>query len=409
MVRSTRPVAALVGALVTAMVGAAVVVAGGWSVPASAAYSAQAAPSWVPNGVVKAMVRSGPVVYLGGSFTRLTDPVSGAVMTRNRVAALDAVTGAPLPWNPNANGLVDAIAVAADRTVYLGGDFTAVGGSTATRLAAVTSAITTTDTGTEALTAPANRVPWTASANNTVHDLYVDGDTVYVAGRFGRVNGVNRPKLAQVTRAARSVLLTDFNPAVTGGRVLTLERAVNGSLLIGGDFTSVRGTPRPFVAAVTFGSGVLTGWNPGNVCATCNVWDLAATADAVYAAVGGPGGRAVRWDPPAAMDPTDTPAALRWSTSGDGNVQAVDVQAGVVYAGGHFGPGFGGTTRHQLAALDAGNGALQDYIVGFTGNDHPGIWALDADADGLRIAGGFVLAGNPAARYAALPLVAPVG
>jgi hypothetical protein len=134
------------------------------------------------------------------------------------------------------------------------------------------------------------------------------------------------------------------------------------------------------------------------------VWDLAATTDAVYAAVGGPGGRVVAWDAPAATGVTPATPALRWSRSGDGNVQAVDVHGGVVYAGGHFGPVFDGTTRHQLATLDATNGVLQDYTLAVTGSDHPGIWAVDADDDGLRIAGGFVLAGNPAARYAAFPL-----
>jgi hypothetical protein len=382
MVRGTRALSALVAVLM----GAVLAVAGGWSAAASAAYSAQAAPSWVPNGPVKAMVRSGSVVYLGGSFTSLADPVSGVRTTRNRVAALDAVTGALLPWDPNANGLVDALAVAPDGTVYLGGDFTTVGGAIATRLAAVTPLGT--------------RVPqWSATANNTVHDLYADADSLYLGGRFGAVNGKNRPKVARLTRATGA--LTSFNAAVAGGRVLTLDPAADGSLLLGGDFTSVGGQPRPFVADVARDTGVVTGWNPASLCSTCNVWDLTATADSVYAAVGGPGGRVVSWDA--------STAAARWSRSGDGNVQAVDVQDGVVYAGGHFGPVFDGTTRHQLATLDAATGALQPYTVAFTGPDHPGIWALDADADGLRIAGGFLLAGNPAARYAALPLVPPVG
>jgi hypothetical protein len=79
-----------------------------------------------------------------------------------------------------------------------------------------------------------------------------------------------------------------------------------------------------------------------------------------------------------------------------------------VYAGGHFAGDFDGQDRHQLAALDAATGTVLDYAVPFTGLDDPGIWAVEADSQRLRIGGGFQgIAGSSAARYAVLPATSP--
>ena len=366
------------------VVASVLTVTGGWSAPASAAYSSQPGPSWVPNDNVKTVARSGGVVYIGGAFTTLTDPATGARVTRNRVAALDAATGKPLAWDPGANGVVEAIDVAPDGTVYLGGSFTSVGGSAATRLAAVTPGGTP--------------VPgWKASANSTVFDVEVGASSLWVGGAFGSVNGRARPRLARLDRQT-GTLATGFDAAVTGGRVLSVELSENGtSVLLGGAFTGVGGQPRGFVAAVAPDTGAVGSWNPGPSCDTCSLWDLAVGPGRVYAAMSGPGGRLVAWD--------SVTGNRLWSRGADGDVQAVDVEAGVVYAGGHFGPTFGGNTRYQLVALDAARGAVLPYRVEFTGRLYPGIWDLDADADGLRIAGGFTVAGSPARRYAVLPVL----
>ena len=377
-------VVAVVGA-----VGVAVVPVGaaGWSAPATAAepspYGTAAAPSWVPNGTVKAMVRHDDVVYLGGSFTTLTDPLTGQQVPRERVAAVDAATGVPLAWAPRVNGLVEAIAVAPEGTVYLGGDFTAVGGRPATRLAAL-----------DLTGAPVSG--WSASANATVLDLHVDQESLYVGGRFGSIGGKSRPRLARLDRRTGAVVEA-FNARVVGGRVVALEPSGDGtSLLLGGSFTSVGTRARGFVAGVRLDTGDVTEWAPAAECGTCYLWDLTATPETVYAAVGGPGGRVVSWDAGTGV--------RGWSRSGDGNVQAVDVAGGAVWAGGHFGPTFAGETRHQLAVLDAATGELLPYTLPVTGRDHPGIHVVAADADALRLAGGFTLADDPARRYAVLPV-----
>jgi hypothetical protein len=124
------------------------------------------------------------------------------------------------------------------------------------------------------------------------------------------------------------------------------------------------------------------------------VFDMATDGTRVYQAVGGPGGRAV------ALSASN--GSRVWSRSGDGDVQAIAVSGGVVYAGGHF-TMFNGSTRRQLVGLSASSGSVQGFAVTFTGSDWPGIWSILAETTALRIGGGFALAGNPAARYAMFP------
>jgi len=107
------------------------------------------------DGHVQVAATSGTTVYVGGEFTHATD-LGGNVVTRGRLAALDARTGALLSWNPRANKAVYAIAVdAAHGTVYVGGDFSTVGSATRHRLAAV-------DAVSGAWTRPGGRPPPTA-------------------------------------------------------------------------------------------------------------------------------------------------------------------------------------------------------------------------------------------------------
>ncbi len=87
-------------------------------------------PSWQTNGRVTSMKIVGTTAYIGGKFTSVRPagaaPGSGEVV-RNHAAAINVANRALLPWNPNANGVVQAI-TANGNAVYLGGSFTQMEG-----------------------------------------------------------------------------------------------------------------------------------------------------------------------------------------------------------------------------------------------------------------------------------------
>lgn len=360
------------------LVSVAMMVGGGFASPASADYSQNATASWVPNGTVYAIAVSGSRVYLGGAFTSLTNPATGETVARSRLAAVDAATGALVKsWNPGANGTVRALAVGSDGTVYAGGAFTAAAGVNRSRMVAITS------TG-----APVSG--WRANANRTVRDIAIDSRRVYMAGAFGTINGTKRARLARVS-AATGALHTKFNARVGGGYVHGLAIA-GDKLLLGGSFKTLSGASRVFSGSVLRSSGARTSWKPRSQCDTCRVLDVATDGSKVYQGIAGPGGRAVAF--------SLSSGKRVWSKTGDGDVQAVDVHDGVVYAGGHF-SNFAGTRQRQLVALAPSSGASLPHGISFTGSDAPGVWAVHADAAALRLGGGFKLSYETAARYAA--------
>ncbi len=379
MHRTSRTVGILV-------VAALAVLAGGITSAATAAsYSTTPSATWVPNGPVYAIAEANGVVYIGGTFTALRGPAGRPTVSRTRLAALDATTGAPLPWHPTADGAVRALAVGPDGTVYAGGDFLNVNGAPATRI--------------EAITPSGASLPgFTAAANHTVRKISASAAGVYAAGNFGRFNGRSRNGVVKMNPATGATDAS-WNAAVGGGKVRSLALSPDGtSLLVGGSFTSLSGQPHSFLGAVSLATGAAAGWAPVPVCATCQVLDISSGGGAVYTAIGGNGGgRAAAW--------SLASNNRLWLRHGDGDVQAVVYDNDTVYFGGHFGPDFDGYVRHQLVALSPGNGAVLGYALPMTGSDHPGVWALVTDGTALRIGGGFRLSTAPQARYAAFPLV----
>ncbi|WP_344798148.1 LamG-like jellyroll fold domain-containing protein [Frondihabitans peucedani] len=83
------------------------------------------------NSTVNALAVRGNTLYLGGAFTSVTATVGGAGVSRGQLAAVDATTGAILPWNPSAvGGNVSSLAVSPDGgKVVVGGAFTTLNGS----------------------------------------------------------------------------------------------------------------------------------------------------------------------------------------------------------------------------------------------------------------------------------------
>jgi hypothetical protein len=327
---------------------------------------------WNPNAdsIVTSITVSGSLVYVGGGFAH----VGG--QPRSKIAALDASSGLATAWDPNAGGglgggvptLVKALAVSGG-IVYVGGNFTTIGGQTRNRIAALDAA-----TGLATTWNP-NAGNWPSFPGPSVEALAVSGSTVFCGGFFTTVGGQTRNALAALD--ASTGLATTWNPNVTG---TVSALAVSGTTLYaGGDFTQVSGLGRGYIAAMnTFGTGGATFWNPS---ATSVVWCLAVNGTTVYAGgsfttIGGQPRNGI-----AALS-ASTGLATAWNPSAGGAVFALTVSGSSIFAGGSL-SSLGGQDRNRLAALDAASGALT-------------AWNPNANntVNSLSVSGGLVYAGG---------------
>ena len=167
-------------------------------------------------------------IVIGGVFTQV-----GGV-TRNYVARLNPDGTLDTTFNPNPNGSVDAIALQADGKIVIGGGFTQVSGQTRNRLARLNPDGTLDAT-------------FDPSANLGTNAIAVQGDgKVLVGGYFTQVDGETRNRVARLNTDGS--LDATFNPNVNSLFVGSIALQGDGKIVIGGNFTTVGGVFRHRVA-----------------------------------------------------------------------------------------------------------------------------------------------------------------
>jgi len=331
------------------------------------------------NGTVYAIAVSGTTAYIGGSFSKVR-PAGAAAgasseVARKNLAAVSLTTGKVLAWNGAANAPVRAIAVSSTG-VYIGGDFTASDGIPASYVAELNR------------TTGARVTAFGGRANAPVGALLLDGSTLFMGGRFTASDHTARNHLSAVDATTGKLVPGWLAGANSEVRAMTMS-ADGSKLIIGGPFSAVDGKSQASIAAVSPVSGALMAW--GGSSSTLPVIALTADASGVYAGTGGPGGTLQAFDP--------STGALMWEDGANGDVQAVAVAGGVVYAGGHFktycGPGVGAETcpgssvaRLKLFAVDEPTGAtLQSWAP--NPDSVLGVYALTYGDSTLTAGGAF--------------------
>lgn len=360
----------------------------GLAVPAIADYTKPPRnTTWSPtNGRVYAIERIGDTIYIGGSFTRLRHPSGSGSVERNRLAAFDANTGAMRPWNPGANGEVRALHAASNGDIFVGGRYTSIAGTGRARLAKL-------DAGTGTLVGG-----FAPNVSGDVWALERVGERLFLGGAFGRVDGQVHRNVAAVDDSTGTPV-AGWNGSANA-RVQALMASPNGDrVFVGGRFRSLSGQSRDFIGAFTF-NGAVSSWRPQAPCRDvqnlCYLFDIAVDVGRVYVAVGGPGGQVRAYDLASAVS--------LWHIFGDGDVQAVDVQDGIVYGGGHF-EAFGSRDRAGIVALSPSTGGVLGFDPQVT--DGLGVWDIRADDASLRLGGGFrfIDGSSSRVRYAEFPAV----
>lgn len=360
-------------------------------------------------------------VYLGGEFTHMRPdgaPLGTNEVVRNHASAISVSSGSLQSWNPDVDGTVFAIEVVGS-TVYLGGNFTSVGGQARKNLAAVSTS--------------GALLPWAPSASGTVRVIEEGPNgNLFVGGAFSKIDGKGRNRVAEITPDGS---LVDWKPKVkqvTGLAcpprcspiVFTID-FYGDTVYLGGHFGLVNGVARNEAAAVPIDDGSNTlAWNPNIYaeanCPTCTtpetsrVYKLITTSSRVYMCGG-------FWRIKDGKDNSFniyvTDLVTGNGVSGfhagtDGDTPACAIYNGVLYAGGHFNwvgpicsqnppPGKftskcteanGSTKRIHVAAFDATTGDLLDWNP--TSNSSKGPWTAEATAGALAWGGHFTRFGK---------------
>lgn len=312
---------------------------------------------------VNAVAAVGNTAYLGGEFTKMVAPGGKSSTSRGYLAAIDGTTGKLTSWNPKANGKVWALELSGDQqSLYVGGDFSSIGGKSVSKLARIDLASGKVDTTFRP-----------RSVKGRVRALALEGDRLYVGGEFLTIAGEARPKLAALDAGTGALLAWTPPPLGPGrylghtgiptpdydaGHVFAVD-VIGGTVFAGGTFLDLG--CQPALVALDAVTGGLTElqYQPERP-----IFDLAAAGDTLFAVGGGPGGRLYAYG----LD-SKYP---RWRTKFDGDAVGVAVSAGTVYVAGHydfivsedsscyqFCPG--GPGRHHLSAFAISDGSLQAW------------------------------------------------
>ncbi len=230
-------------------------------------------------------------------------------------------------------------AMAHDKTngiVYLGGNFTSMCSTSRIRLAAVSAS---TGSLVSTFTPP--------FVNGDIYAMAYSKNHLYIAGNFTTVGGQPRNYLACINTITNAV--TAWNPS-SDFTVLSLA-AYKNKVIIGGMFSSVGGAARKSLAEVDTVTGIATAWQPdAQGGSNPRVEALCVSGDTLYAGgsftIIGSGGR----NNAAAFDMT-TGNMLGWDPSVNGEVYWMDNSAGSVFIGGSI-TGAGSVTNDGIVKVD---------------------------------------------------------
>lgn len=347
--------------------------------------------AWNPNAIdelrltqapfVHSIAVSGDVAFVAGQFR-----VLGSV-PRMFVAGISRSTGTVGGFDPRANGEAFTIGVG-EGSVFVGGRMSSLWDwQSRDQLAAID-----LDTGT--------LKPWRADPDWQVMCIAADGHSVYVGGRFASINGVARQNIAALDPETGAP--TRWNPGAANGSFTAVYSLATGGgrVYACGDFTTVGGLPRSYVAAIE-STGTVSPWSPNPdfwVTAICPAGPTVYVAG-YFAQIGG--------QPRSGLAELDAVTGLPtgWNPGTDGTVLALAASGDVVYVGGQF-RNLGGASRASLGAVGRMSGTATAWDPGAGGSPYssaPIIRALLPSNGALYIAGDFAQIGG-ATRYFAAAL-----
>ena len=365
----------------------------------------------VVDGRVEAIAIDGDIVFVGGTFTQIHDPLSDEIIDQPYLFAYSKSSGNIIrDFDPVLNLEVRALEITGDGSgIFAGGVFSLVNGANIGR-------------GLAKLDMNGDRVSgFSARPDALVKTLVRHDNTLYVGGNFTRISGTPVEHLAAIDTATGAVLPNlnlDFDGVISTTRtngvqgVDDMDITSDGRLMvIFGNFSTIDNISRPRLALLELeGQARVSTWNTDIFDPQCHqLWPVQIRGidiapDDSYFVTGTSGARQnlnpacdtiIRFD---IDDLTDTDVKPTWiNYTGGDSVFEVVATGHAIYAGGHFrwldnfnsinarsgGPGH--TERLGLAAFDPLNGLTLRKWRSDRNPRGVGTFALIAEPEGLYI------------------------
>lgn len=325
------------------------------------------------DGRVRTMLQVGTNVFIAGQFT--------TVGGQPRVSLAQLTTaGAVTPFvaNLDPTGFITSLAVSADQTIlYVGGQFTSIGGVSRLNLAAVS-------------VATGEVLPFAPNPAFKVKALTTSPTRVYAAG-----TSVISYQLSGVPDPAFSVTFAPptFFPDRVGAIGIFYR---NGQLFLGGYYSAINGVARKNLASIDPATGKITTWRGRSTCPPM-AFSMSADGVTMYLACAGGGGHGNR-----AVSMDIASGVIHWQSDGDGNVQGVAEVNGVLYAGGHWTEQLG-VAQPRLMAFDAATGTILTWYPPSGVNAEFGVWSLLNVNGSLWMGGDYTKPTKHLTRFNPLP------
>ncbi len=220
------------------------------------------------NGTASALtVQPDGKVLVAGAFTTVNGTSRGRIARLNSDGSLDTAFGNGLT---GVNGTASAIALQADGRVLVGGAFTTVNGSSRTRIARLNTDGTLDTTFGNGL----------AGASSPVLSIAVQPDgKIVIGGSFVSVNGAARARVARLN--SLGALDSSFGSGSAGAdnSVNALALESDGTVLVGGAFSSIDSLARRFLARLNSSGIVSPGFGNGTSGANGIIYAVTGQAD----------------------------------------------------------------------------------------------------------------------------------
>ena len=328
--------------------------------------------------VLSIMIQRDGKILAGGEFTVIDG------QTRNYIARLDAMTGSADSFDPNANSSVFAIALQADDKILAGGFFASIGGQARNHIARLDPTTGLADS-------------FDPNADERVLSIAVQDDgKILAGGDFFYIGGESRIRIARLDAATG--LADPFDPSA-GSRVYSIVVQPDGKLLLGGDFPTLA----PNGGAMVSRNRIARLETDGRLDQTLNLNVMGFLSSYVVASAVQPDGKVLIGGNFTSVLGTPRNNIARLNTDGtldtvfnpnaSSEVDTIAVQPdGKILVGGFFNGAnsIGGQTRNFIARLDGTTGLADS----FNPNANNIVRSLVLQSDGKILVGGYFSGAN---------------